>query len=64
MPGIGFVRLGVPFPAAQRRGVRGLSQVCGDLRRGQLFAHIPPPGAPLEGEVDIIVAVEPGQPLP
>jgi len=64
MPGIGLIRFRVPFPPAQRRGIRRLGQMRRDPGRGQLPSHIPPAGAPLQGEVDILQAGEAGQPGP
>jgi hypothetical protein len=62
VPGVGLVGLGVPFPPAPCRGVGRLGQMRGDPGRGQLLSHIPPPGAPLHRERDIVAPGEPGQP--
>jgi hypothetical protein len=64
MPGVGPVGLGVPLAAPGERSVGRLSQMRRDPGRGQFLGHIPPPGAPLDRERDIITAAEPGQPGP
>ena len=64
MPGVGFVGLGVPLAAPQRGGVGRLAHMRGDPGRGQFFGDIPPPGAPLHRERDVVTAGEPGQPGP
>ena len=64
VPGVGLVGLGMPLAAAQRGGVSRLGQVRDDPRRRQLLHHIPPPGAALQREMDVVLAGEPGQPPP
>jgi hypothetical protein len=64
VPAVGLVGLGVPLAAAGKRGVGRLGQVRRDTGRGQLPGDIPPPGAPLDRERDVITAGEPGQPGP
>jgi len=64
MPGVGPVGLGVPLAAPGERSVGRLSQMRRDPGRGEFLGHIPPPGAPLDRERDIITAAEPGQPGP
>jgi hypothetical protein len=64
VPAVGLVGLGVPLAAAGERGVRRLGQVRRDPGRGQLLRDVPPPGAPLGRERDVIAASEPGQPGP
>jgi hypothetical protein len=61
VPGVGF---GVPLAAAGEGGVGRLGQMRRDPGRGQLLGHIPPPGAPLDRERDILDAGEPRQPGP
>jgi hypothetical protein len=61
---VGLVRLGMPLAAPQRGGIGRLAQVRGDPGRGQLLGHIPPPGASLHRERDVVMAGEPGQPGP
>src|SRR5207247_7449198 len=50
--------------APQRGGVGRLTQMRGDPGRGQLLGDIPPPGASLHRERDVITASKPGQPGP
>jgi hypothetical protein len=64
VPGVGLIGLGVPLAAAQRRGVGRLADMRGDPGRGQLLGDIPPPGAPLHRERDVVTAGEPDQPGP
>jgi hypothetical protein len=64
VPAVGLAGLGVPLAAAGERGVGRLGQVRRDAGRGQLPGDIPPPGAPLDRERDVIAAGEPGQPGP
>src|SRR5216683_2900209 len=64
VPAVGLVGLGVPFAAAGEGGVRRLGQMRRDAGRGQLLGDIPPPGAPLDRERDVLAAVEPRQPGP
>ena len=64
MPGVGPVGLGVPLAAPGERGVGRLGQVHADPGRGQLPGDVPPPGAPLHRERDVVAAGEPGQPGP
>ena len=64
MPAVGLVGLGVPLAAASGSGVRRLGHMRRDPGRGQLLGDIPPPGAPLDRERDILAAGEPGQPGP
>jgi hypothetical protein len=62
VPAIGLAGLGVPLAAARERGVGWLGQMRRDAGCGQLPGDIPPPGAPLHRERDIIAAGEPRQP--
>ena len=62
VPGIGPVSLGVPLAAAGERGIGRLGDVCRDPGGGHLLRDVPPSGAPLHGERDVITAGEPGQP--
>jgi len=64
VPGVGFIGLGVPFAAAGKGGVGRLGQMRRDPGRGQLIRDIPPPGAPLDRERDVLAAGEPRQPGP
>jgi hypothetical protein len=47
---------------AGERGVGRLGQMRRDAGRGQLLDHVPPPGAPLDRERDVLAAGEPRQP--
>ena len=62
VPAVGLIGLGVPLAAAGKRGVGRLGQMRRDAGRGQFFGDIPPPGAPLGRERDVIAASEPRQP--
>jgi hypothetical protein len=62
VPAAGLAGLGVPLAAAGEGGVRRLGQMRRDAGGGQLPGGIPPPGAPLDRERDVIAAVEPRQP--
>jgi hypothetical protein len=62
VPAVGLAGLGVPLAAAGEGGVSRLGQMRRDTGRGQLLGDIPPPGAPLGRERDVITAVEPRQP--
>jgi hypothetical protein len=62
MPAVGLVGLGVPLAAARKGGVGRLGQMRGDPGRSQLLGHVPPPGAPLNRERDLLSAGEPRQP--
>src|SRR6266436_6525207 len=62
--GVGLAGLGVPLAAAGERGISRLSDVCRDAGRGQLLADVPPAGAPLQRERDVLAAGEPRQPAP
>jgi len=64
VPGVGLVGLGVPLAAAPRGGVGRLGQMRRGAGRGQLPGDVPPPGAPLDRERNILPAGEPGQPGP
>jgi hypothetical protein len=64
VPAVGLIGLGVPLAAAGGRGVGRLGQVRRDPGRGQLLGDVPPPGAPLDRERDVLTAREPGQPGP
>jgi hypothetical protein len=64
VPGVGLVGLGMPLAAASRRGAGRLGDMRSASGRGQLLGDIPPPGAPLQGERDVITAGKPGQPGP
>src|SRR5262249_6648604 len=52
----------MPLAPAQRGGVGRLGEVRNDSRLRQLLRHIPPPGAPLQREMHVLLAGEPGQP--
>jgi len=60
--GVGFVGLGVPLAAAGSGGAGRLADMRGDPGRGQLPGDVPPPGAPLHRERDVVTAGEPRQP--
>jgi len=62
VPGVGLIGLGVPLAAAGERGAGRPGQMRRHARRGQLPGDIPPPGAPLDRERDIVAVGEPGQP--
>jgi len=62
VPTVGLIGLGVPLAAAGERGVGRLGQMRRDPGRGQLPGDVPPPGAPLDRERDVLAAGEPGQP--
>jgi hypothetical protein len=62
VPAVGFVGLGVPLAAAGEGGISRLGQMRHYTGRGQLLGDIPPPGAPLGRERDVIAGVEPCQP--
>ena len=64
MPRVGSVGLGVPLAATGERGISRLGDMRRDAGRGQLLGHIPPAGAPLQRERDVIAAGEPYQPGP
>jgi hypothetical protein len=64
VPGVGLIGLGVPFAAAGKGGVGRLGQMRRGAGRSQLLCDIPPPGAPLDRERDILAAGEPRQPGP
>jgi hypothetical protein len=64
VPAVGLVGLGVPLAAAGERGVSRLGDVRRDAGRGQLLRDVPPAGAPLQRERDVIAASEPHQPGP
>ena len=64
VPAVGLIGLGVPFAAAGKRGAGRFGQMRRDPGRGQLLGDIPPAGAPLDRERDIIAASEPRQPGP
>jgi len=64
MPRIGLAGLGMPLAATGGSGVSRLAHIRGDPRRGQSPGHIPPPGAPLHRERDVVPAGEPHQPGP
>jgi hypothetical protein len=64
MPAVGLVGLGVPLAAAGERGTGRLGQMRRDPGRGQLLGDVPPAGAPLGSERDVLAASEPGQPGP
>jgi hypothetical protein len=64
VPRTGLIGLGVPLAAAGERGIGRLGQVRRDARRGQLLGDVPPPGAPLDRDRDVLAAGEPGQPGP
>ena len=54
----------MPLAAAGEGGIGRLGQMRRGPGRGQLLHDIPPPGAPLDRERDILAAVEPRQPGP
>jgi hypothetical protein len=62
VPAVGLVGLGVPLAPAGERGIGRLGQMRRDAGRGQLLGDIPPPGALLGSERDVIAAGEPRQP--
>jgi len=62
VPGIGLVGLGVPFAAAGEGGAGRLADVRREAGRGQLLRDVPPPGAPLQRERDVVAAGEPREP--
>jgi hypothetical protein len=64
VPAVGLAGLGVPLAAPGERGTGRPGQMRRDPGRGQLPGDIPPPGAPLGRERDVIAAGEPGQPGP
>jgi hypothetical protein len=64
VPAVGLAGLGVPLAAAGERGAGRLGQVRRDPGRGQFPGDVPPPGAPLDRERDVLAAGEPGQPGP
>jgi hypothetical protein len=64
VPRVGLAGLGVPPAAAGERGAGRLGQMHGDPRRGQLPGDIPPAGARLQRERDVIAAGEPRPPGP
>ena len=64
MPGVGLVGLGMPLAAASRSSVGWFPDMRGDPGRGQFLGDIPPPGAPLHRERDVVTAGEPRQPGP
>jgi hypothetical protein len=64
VPGVGLVSLGTPLAATGGRPVSRLGGMRGASGRGQLPGGIPPPGAPLQRERDIVTAGEPRQPGP
>jgi hypothetical protein len=64
MPGVGLAGFGVPLAPAQRGGVGRLAQMRLQAGGRQLLREIPPPGAPLDCERDLVIAGEPGQPGP
>jgi hypothetical protein len=61
---VGLVCLGMPLAAAGSRGVSRLGDVRRAPGRGQFLGDIPPPGASLQSERDVVTAREPGQPGP
>jgi NAD(P)-dependent dehydrogenase (short-subunit alcohol dehydrogenase family) len=58
---VGLVGLGVPLAAAGKGGIGRLGQMRRDAGRGQFLRDIPPPGAPLDRERDVLAAGEPRQ---
>jgi len=64
VPGVGLVGLGVPLAAAGEGGIGRLGDVRRDAGRGQLLCDVPPAGAPLQRERDVVPAGEPCQPGP
>jgi hypothetical protein len=61
---VGLVRLGVPLAAPGEGGVSRLGDVRRDAGRSQFLGDVPPAGAPLQRERDVITAGEPRQPRP
>ena len=64
VPRVGLVGLGVPLAAAGEGGVSRLGDMRRDAGRGQFLGDVPPAGAPLQRERDIVPAGEPRQPGP
>jgi len=64
VPGAGLAGLGVPLAAAGEGGIGRLGHVRRDAGRGQLPGDVPPAGAPLQRERDVIAAGEPRPPGP
>jgi hypothetical protein len=60
--GVGPVGLGVPLTTAGEGGVGRLGDVRRDPGRGRLPGDVPPPGAPLHRERDVVTPGEPRQP--
>jgi hypothetical protein len=54
VPGAGLAGLGVPLAATGERGVSRLGDVRRDAGRGQLLRDVPPAGAPLQREHDVV----------
>jgi hypothetical protein len=62
VPGVGLVGLGVSLAAAGGRGVGRLADMRGASGCSQLPGDVPPPGAALHRERDVVTAGEPGEP--
>jgi hypothetical protein len=62
VPRVGLVGLGVPLAAPRERGIGRLGDMRRDTGRSQLLRDVPPAGAPLQRERDVITAGEPHQP--
>ncbi len=62
MPGVGLAGLGVPLAAPGESGIGRPGNMRRDAGPGQLPGDIPPAGASLKRERDVIAAGEPRQP--
>ena len=62
VPGVGSVGLGVPLAAAGEGGISRLGDMRRDAGPGQLLRDVPPAGAPLQRERNVVPAGEPRQP--
>lgn len=63
MAGVSLIGLGPALPSPQRRRLRRLGHVCGRARPQELFHHVAPARAALQGEGHLPGTVEPLQPL-
>jgi hypothetical protein len=64
VPRVGLAGLGVPLAAAGESGVSRLGDMRRHTGRGQLLRDVPPAGASLQRERDVVAAGEPHQPGP